>query len=224
MEIEYRVVYSKRKTLSIIIERDRRVIVRAPLNTSPDIIDKEIQKRKRILQKKIDHNQKYPLEKQTNEFVSGETLMYLGKNYKLYVVDEELNGVEFDSKFFISNNQQKEANRLFREWYVKAAETVVVPKAVQIANKIGVTYNNINIVDLKFRWGSCTPKDNIHLNWRLVKAPMTVIEYIIVHELTHLLEANHTQEFWNRVATQLPSYQKAKTWLKENGHLIEVDF
>jgi len=65
MKIEYTVVYSKRKTLSIIIERDRRVIVRAPLNTSKELIDKEIQKRKRLLQKKIDHNHKYPLEKQT---------------------------------------------------------------------------------------------------------------------------------------------------------------
>jgi predicted metal-dependent hydrolase len=224
MKIEYTVVYSKRKTLSIIIERDRRVIVRAPLNTSKELIDKEIQKRKRLLQKKIDHNHKYPLEKQTNEFVSGETLMYLGKNYKLFVVDEELNGVEFDSKFFISRSLQSQANKLFREWYIRAAESIVVPKATQIAKKIGVTYNKINIVDLKFRWGSCTPNDNINLNWRLVKAPMTVIEYIIVHELTHLLEANHTPEFWNRVASQLPSYEKAKKWLKDNGHLIEVDF
>jgi len=224
MGIEYSVIYSKRKTMSIIVDRDRSVLVRAPLSTSIEIIDIEIQKRKRLLQKKIDHNQKYPFEKPTKEFISGETLMYLGKNYKLLVTEEECDGVQFDNKFFINSSNQKQANKLLKEWYIKSAKEIIVPKAISIAKQIGVTYNNINILDLKFRWGSCTPKDNIHLNWRLIKAPITVIEYIIVHELTHLLEANHTLEFWNRVSAQLPTYEKAKMWLKENGHELETDF
>jgi len=224
MEIQYSVIYSERKTLSIIVERDRSVIVRAPINTSKEIIEKEIEKRKRLLQRKIHHNQKYPFEKQIKEFVAGESLMYLGKNYKLYVIDEPIEGIAFDNKFFISKANQKQANSLFKGWYIQSAKEVIVPKAKAIANQIGVSYNNINILDLKFRWGSCTPKDNIHFNWRLVKAPITVIEYIIIHELTHLLESNHTQEFWNRVAAQLPNYEKAKQWLKLNGHELETDF
>jgi hypothetical protein len=198
--------------------------VRAPFDTSAEIIDIEVQKRRRLIQSKIDHNQKYPFEKPIKEFVSGESLMYLGQHYKLYIVDEEIEGVVFDSKFFISKQNQKEANKLFRQWYIKSATEIIVPKAKEIAKQIGVTYHNINILDLKFRWGSCTPKDNIHLNWRIIKAPITVIEYIIVHELTHLLESNHTQEFWNRVSVQLPNYETAKHWLKENGHELETDF
>ncbi len=224
MSIPYSVIYSDRKTISIIVERDRSVLVRAPLNTNTERIEREIQKRKRLIQKKIEHNQKYPFEKQVKEFVSGESLMYLGKNYKLYVVDEPVEGVVFDNKFYISKEKQKNANKLFKEWYIKAANEMILPKAKMIARQIGVKYNNINILDIKYRWGSCTPKDNIHLNWRLIKAPVNVIEYIIVHELTHLLEANHTPEFWNRVAAQLPSYDKAKSWLKENGHELETDF
>ena len=224
MDINYSIVYSKRKTISIIVERDRNVIVRAPFDTSAEIIDREVQKRRRLIQSKIDHNQKYPFEKPIKEFVSGESLMYLGQHYKLYIVDEEIEGVVFDSKFFISKQNQKEANKLFRQWYIKSATEIIVPKAKEIAKQIGVTYHNINILDLKFRWGSCTPKDNIHLNWRIIKAPITVIEYIIVHELTHLLESNHTQEFWNRVSVQLPNYETAKHWLKENGHELETDF
>lgn len=224
MSIPYSIVYSKRKTLCIIVERDRSVIVRAPINTTPELIDKEIQKRKRLLQKKIEHNQKYPFEKRIKEFVSGEALLYLGKNYKLYIVDEDIEDVQFDSKFFISRKNQIKANDLFRNWYINTATQIIVPKAKAIAKQIGVAFNNINIIDLKYRWGSCTPKDNIHLNWRLIKAPMTVIEYIIVHELTHLLETNHTPEFWNRVASQQPGYEKAKQWLKENGHELETDF
>ncbi len=96
--------------------------------------------------------------------------------------------------------------------------------AKAIAARIDVAYNSINILDLKYRWGSGTSKDNIHLNWRLIKAPVTVIENVIVHELTHLLEANHTLEFWNRVTAQLPDYGKAKRWLRENGHELVTDF
>jgi predicted metal-dependent hydrolase len=224
MEIQYSIIYSERKTLSVIVERDRSVIVRAPKNTSTEVIAKEIEKRKRLIQKKIEHNQKYPFEKQVKEFVAGESLMYLGKNYKLNIVDEQIDGVLFDSKFLISKENQKQANKLFKAWYIKSANEIITPKARAIANQIGVKYNNINILDIKYRWGSCTPKDNIHFNWRLIKAPITVIEYIIVHELTHLLESNHTQEFWNRVSAQLPNYDKAKQWLKENGHELETDF
>jgi hypothetical protein len=224
MNIDYSIVYTKRKTISIIVERDRRVIVRAPINTKKEVIEKEIIKRKRLIQDKINHNQKYPIDKQPKEFVSGESILYLGKNYKLFVVDENIEDVVFDSKFFISKSNQHKANKIFREWYIKSANEIIVPKAEEIAKKIGVKYNSLNILDLKYRWGSCTPKDNIHFNWRLIKAPMTVIEYIIVHELTHLLESNHTPEFWNRVAAQLPNYTKARNWLKEYGYELERDF
>lgn len=224
MEIKYDIKYSNRKTLSIIVERDRSVIVRAPLNTSVELIAKEVSKRKRLLQKKIEHNQKYPTKKPSKEFVSGETLLYLGKNYKLYATDDLQEGILFDNKFFIAKNNQQQANELFKDWYIKSATEIIVPKVKAIAKQLGVVFNNINILDLKYRWGSCTPKDNIHFNWRIIKAPMTVIEYIIVHELTHLLEANHTPEFWNRVSVMQPNFAKAKDWLMENGSELEIDF
>jgi predicted metal-dependent hydrolase len=224
MNITYSIKYSARKTISIIVERDRTVVVRAPLNTSEELIAKEIGKRKRLLLKKIEHNQKYPFPKIAKEFVSGETLLYLGKDYKLFIVDDLKEEVVFDNKFFIDKKNQKRANTLIKKWYIKSAAEIIVPKAKELAKQLGVSFHNINIMDLKFRWGSCTPKNNIHFNWRIIKAPMIVIEYIIIHELTHLLEANHTPEFWNRVAVMQPNYQKAKNWLKEFGAELETDF
>ena len=76
----------------------------------------------------------------------------------------------------------------------------------------------------KYRWGSCTPNDNIIFNWRLIKAPMFVIDYVIVHELAHLIEPNHTPRFWNIVRAQIANLDKVKSWLKENGTLLELDF
>lgn len=223
MEIDYSIVYSNRKTIGIVIERDRSVVIRAPHHTSKEIIAETVKKRSRAILQKINHHQKYPLQMQTKEFVSGESLLHLGKPYQLFVVDEPVDGVIFDSKFIISRKNQRRAKQLLQDWYHYSATEIIVPKAVSIAKQIGVSFNKINILDLKYRWGSCTPKDNIHFNWRLIKAPMNVIEYIIVHELTHLLETNHTPEFWNRVRTSLPQYASAKKWLRSYGYELEVD-
>jgi predicted metal-dependent hydrolase len=224
MQIEYSIQYSNRKTLSIIIERDRRVVVRAPLNTSKELIEKEICKRKFLLFQKINHPQKYENPKPRKEFVSGESLLFLGKHHKMEVVPEEIVGIQFDSKFYISKANQEKGEQLFREWYVKQAEEMIIPKVKFHAKSIGVSCKAIRILDLKYRWGSCTPKDNINFNWRLIRAPIYVIDYIVVHELTHLIEQNHTPDFWNIVSVQLPHYNKAKDWLKENGHILEIDF
>jgi predicted metal-dependent hydrolase len=222
--IPYSIVFSKRKTISIIVERDRSVVVRAPLETTEATIENLMVKKRQLLRKKISHQQKYPLIPSPKEFVSGEALLYLGVQYKLNVVDELFPGIQFDAKFFISRENQPNANALFKEWYLQMADEVIVPKAKLLAKQIGVTYKKLDIRDLKYRWGSCTPKDHIHLNWRLIKAPMYVIEYIIIHELTHLLETNHTPEFWNRIAAQQPGYEKARDWLKVNGGELEKDF
>jgi len=224
MQIQYSIQYSNRKTLSIIVERDRSVIVRAPLNTSREVIEKEISKRKLLLFQKINHPQKYETPKPRKEFVSGESILFLGKYHKMEVVKDEIAGIHFDSKFYISRVNQSEAERLFIEWYFTQAEEKIIPKVKFHAKNLGVKYNAIKILDLKYRWGSCTPKDNINFNWRLIKAPIFVIDYVIVHELTHLIEPNHTPEFWNIVSVQLPHYNKAKDWLKANGHLLETEF
>ncbi len=224
MKIDYSIKYSARKTISIIVERDRSVVVRAPLNTSKELIDGEISKRKFLLFQKINHPQKYNLPRDRKEFVSGEALLYFGKYYKLEVSERLFPGIEFDNKFIISKTNQKEARQLLKTWYMTQGEIKIIPKVKHFAGHLGVKYKKISILDLKYRWGSCTPKDNINFNWRLIKAPGFVIDYIIVHELTHLLESNHTPEFWNIVSVQLPHYNKAKDWLKENGDLLETEF
>ena len=76
-------------------------------------------------------------------------------------------------------------------------------------------------MDNRYRWGSCTVNNNLTFNWRLIKAPMTVIDYVVVHELAHLIEANHTPRFWNIVRAQIVNMDKAKQWLKEHGQFLE---
>ena len=223
MKLDYTVIYSDRKTVNISVERDRSVVVRAPRHTTPEKIKRIIEAKKLWLFEKIRHKQKYNPNIEPKEFVSGESILYLGKSYRLDVVSSDQKGIRFNNKFIIAKSSQPIASQLFKEWYVQKAREKILPKVQAYAKSLGVTYNNVMISDLKYRWGSCTPKNNLNFNWRLIKAPMFVIEYVIVHELAHFLESNHTPRFWNIVFIQVPHYQKAKEWLKEHGDLLEQD-
>jgi predicted metal-dependent hydrolase len=106
---------------------------------------------------------------------------------------------------------------------LKQAREVILPRAYRYAEELGVKVAEVSIVDNRLRWGSCTAKNNIRLNWRLIKAPMAVIDYVVVHELAHLLVANHTPDFWNIVRAKVPATEKSKTWLKTHGQLLEEE-
>jgi predicted metal-dependent hydrolase len=224
MNQDYRVVYSDRKTLSIIVERDRSILVRAPKNMSAEEIQEKVEEKSLWIYEKLHHPQKYPPDPVKKEFVTGETILYLGRNYRLEVTDENLDAVEFDSRFYISRRQKAQAGELFRNWYIERAQEKLLPRIKQFAKAMGVSYNRLLISDLKYRWASLTPKNNLNFNWRIIKAPMSVVDYLIVHELAHLLEPNHSQRFWNIVAVQIPDFEKPKKWLKDYGYRLEEDF
>jgi len=220
VKLNYKIIYSDRKTLTISVERDRSVVVHAPKNTSKEKIDQIIEKKKLWIYDKINHLQKFPDNPQGSEFVSGESIMYLGRNYKFQITGKQIEGVIFDNAFYISQSDKAIAQKLIKAWFVNRAKELILPKAQYYAKRIGVNYNEAKISEMKYRWGSCTTKNNINFNWRILKAPMQVVDYIIVHELAHFRESNHTSEFWNIVAVQLPEYEKAKQWLKKYGNAI----
>lgn len=223
MELDYKVVFAKRKTLTITVERDRSVVVTAPEGTSLEKIHQVVESRKLWLYEKTRHAQKYnPLPHPPGkELVTGESLFYLGRQYRIELV-EDGDQIEFAQKFLVPRAL---AGRpaMFRDWFIARAEEKVLHRVALHARNLGVSYKVAKIGDGKFRWGSCTPNDNVIFNWRLIKAPMFVIDYVVVHELAHLIEQNHTPEFWNIVRAQSPNMEKAKTWLQKNGALLEQE-
>jgi predicted metal-dependent hydrolase len=222
MNLNYKILYSDRKTLTISVERDRSIIVRAPRHLSRERIDTFVQRKRLWLFDKLRSKQKFPPEPVEKEFVSGETLIYLGRHYRLQVTSRAIDGIHFHQEFLISKDNHVAASELFKQWYIQKAKEKIIPRVREFAKTLGVSYNRIKISDMRYRWGSCTPSNNLNFNWKLIKAPMFVIDYVIVHELAHLLEPNHTEEFWNIVAVQVPKYEKAKEWLRENGGVLEV--
>lgn len=224
MQLDYQVIYSDRKRITITVERDRSVVVRAPIGTPEDKIRQTIESKKLWLFEKINHAQKYPPEKSRKEFVTGETLMYLGRYYRLEITGDDEPGVRFQNRFYVSRCYQSQAGKLLSAWYMARAREKLTPRIRSFAESMGVAHNQILVSDLKYRWASCTPKGNLNFNWRIIKAPTFVIDYLIVHELAHLLEPNHGPAFWNIVAVQVPKFQVAKDWLREYGMLLEEEF
>jgi predicted metal-dependent hydrolase len=224
MQLDYNVVYSpNRKTLTITVERDRSIVVKAPTGTSQEKIDRVIESRKLWLYEKTHHSQKYlpPLHPPGKELVNGESLLYLGQSYRLEIIDTSNEIDLVNDRFLVPKNLINRQGTVFRDWYIQQAKETILPRVQYYAERLDVFFNEAKIGDSKYRWGSCTPKNNAIFNWRLIKAPMSIINYVIVHELTHLLEPNHTQRFWGIVKSQIPQMDKAKQWLRVNGSLLD---
>jgi len=225
MEFDYEICRSaKRRKLTITVERDRSVVVHAPIGVSEDKIRQVVESKRLWIYEKLHHVQKYaPSHPPGKELVSGEAALYLGRSYRVEVVDTAAREIRFAQRFIIPRAHASQRKTVLREWYKERAQTTILPRVRQIAGKIGVDFKNARIVDNRYRWGSCTVRDNVNFNWRLIKAPMFVIDYVIAHELAHLIEPNHTPRFWNIVSAQVPAMDKARDWLKNNGPLLDED-
>lgn len=223
MELDYKVVFAKRKTLTITVERDRSVVVTAPEGTSREKIRQVVESRKLWLYEKTRHAQKYsPLPHPPGkELVTGESMPYLGRYYRIELVDGE-GEILFEQKFLVPR-ALADKSAAFRGWFMARAEEKILPRAAVHAKNLGLSYQEAKIGKGKYRWGSCTPGDNVIFNWRLIKAPMFVIDYVVVHELAHLIEPNHTPRFWNIVRAQVPGMERAKGWLQKHGPLLEEE-
>jgi len=226
MQLTYTTIRSdRRRKLSISVERDRSVVVRAPAYLSDEKIREVVESKRQWIHEKTCHSQKYQalLHPPGKEMVSGESALYLGRQYRIEMVKNGLAGVQFSHRFFIPSVPGRKMTEILRAWYIGRAKEKIIPRVNLHARHLGVEIARGKIIDSRYRWGSCTLKNNVNLNWRLIKAPMFVIDYVIVHELAHLIEANHTSRFWNIVRSQAPTMEKAKAWLKENGQLLEQE-
>lgn len=217
-----KIIRSKRRTLALEITRDARLIVRAPETTSLEFIEKVVFKKRSWIQKK----QKLAKEKyrqvQLKEFVNGEGFLYLGNTYRLYIVDNCEPPLLFDQEFRLSRVYLPTARELFIDWYKKQAYQKIKERVDWYSNLFGLKYNKFGITDAQKRWGSCGAKDNLHFSWRIIMVPLSVADYVVVHELVHLTEKNHSRKFWDRVRIMIPNYNESMTWLKNNDHLLMI--
>lgn len=212
---------SQRRTISIEITDGAELIVRAPhFVDDSEIMGFVNQKQHWINKKIIEAKAKSPTELQ---FTENEKIQYLGKEYPLRLHHSKKYAIYFEnSSFYLSEDCIDHAKEYLTMWYKNVAEKLFPARAEIYSKRMGIVFATIKISNAGKRWGSCSIKRNINLNWRLIMAPLEVIDYVIVHELAHVRQMNHSDKFWRIVRDEMPDYSRRRKWLKDNGHLLNL--
>ena len=230
--LEYSLRRSNRKSMGIAIERDGAIMVTAPHQAKFNEIEKFVSEKKIWIYQKLAKKKTLNREKPRREFVNGQGFLYLGKSYRLKLID---NGKMKSARspnvtvlrlwhgyFELAESEKANARNHFISWYRKQIKEQLKARIPRYDKRIGVTVKDTRILDLGHRWASCGRNGVINFNWRSVMAPVWVLDYILVHEMVHLIERGHTDRFWRLVSRVIPDYEEHALWLNENGADLDL--
>lgn len=217
-EIVFDLEYQDRKSLGITVHSDRTVKVKAPLEASLDKVREKIKKRAPWILKQQSYFLSFEPLAPPRRYVAGESHLYLGRQYRLKIFNSEREWVKMKRGFLeVGTKDKSHVKDLVLDWYNKHARVkfseYATPWIVRF-KKYGVEPSSIVVKWMEKRWGSCTPKGKIILNTELIKAPKGCIEYVIVHELCHLVHHNHSKAFFELQTKEMPDWEKWKERLE----------
>lgn len=206
------------KQINIKVKPNCDVVLTAPQDTTDDHIDFVLQKRADWIAKKVDFFKKYQ-PAVTKEYVSGENFVYLGRNYRLKVIESHDEGVKLQRGYlqvFVKDKSNlAKKQRLVKDWYLIKAEEHFKKAIGKYQLIVKEKIINIRIREMKTRWGSCNPsKGYINLNSELIKRPTACIEYVVFHELAHLVHPDHSRQFYNYLTLFMPDWKQRKNRLE----------
>ena len=216
----------RKKSVSIYFEKDS-VKVRVPKSLSERRIRELITRRAPWIKKKIKEVLDRPSVKQ-KEYVSGETFLYLGRNYRLKVSRGEENSIKLKGGYLVATtlindrSPEETIRSMLVSWYRQHAENRLGEKTDRLAKIVGVLPNSIKVRDYKSRWGSCSSSGDISYNWKIILTPHRIVDYVIVHELCHLLEHNHSRQYWKHVERYVSDWRDCRDWLKMNSRSLTI--
>jgi predicted metal-dependent hydrolase len=230
-QINYEIVRGDRKkTVAIHVGPDA-ITVRAPKQLGQDRIIAIMKKKAGVI---IDRQERIRRESSCHppkEFVSGESFPYLGKQYRLKII-KSVNGLN-NKCHLINGRLQVEINKnlegekardavkeALTNWYKIHATEKINDRLPHLAKKLGRKPTAVQIKDQKRRWASCSRTGVIRFNWKIIAAPVSVLDYLIVHELCHLFYQNHSISYWAKVRTIIPDFRRSRTWLKDHSFII----
>jgi predicted metal-dependent hydrolase len=221
-KIEYSLEYAERKTLGIKVHPDKSVQVLAPTESSLEEIKKKVYKKANWILKQQDYFLTFHPKTPARKFVSGETHLYLGKQYRLKIIEFESDEVKMAGGYIqVYTSEPKNSikiKKLLQNWYKEKA-TIHFKQLFKESVPLSEAFYN-GTVNLKFRWmtkrwGTCDRKGTIHLNLELIKAPKSCIKYVIIHEMCHLLHLNHSRAFYDLLKQLYPKWQLTKNKLEK---------
>lgn len=222
-DIEYELKKSARKTTSIYIERDGTITVLAPEPYDMTVIEEILESKRSWIYRNLAEWEDLNRTRVEREYVNGEGFPYLGSTYRLQIVDKAAHDLSLKNGMFIlKRSSLSNAKLKFVEFYKEKAK-IRIPKQVEkYAKQMGLKPSGFRVQELKNRWASCSADGMLNFHWRCMMAPLSALEYIVVHELAHLKHPNHTAGFWSTVEKVLPDYQQSKGWLRLYGAGLEL--
>ena len=222
-ELDIKINRSKRKTVSIFVERDGSVSARVPEDIPEEDLNEVFKAKEYLIHKNLAEWKQLNANKIDREFINGQSFLYLGRNYRFRLVEETFKGLKLRNGFFeLSKEHENKAKFHFVEFYKSKLNEKLTPIIGDYKQKLGVKPNDVKVMELQHRWASCSNKGNLSFHWKCAMAPIDVLNYIVAHELVHLIHPNHTPAFWNDLDKVMPNYERQVQWLKMNGSGMDL--
>ena len=214
----------RRTTIGITVDRDGSLILSAPEDCPTQTIEETARKRQLWVHKKLAEKSLLFRPNPPKEYVTGEGFYYLDRSYRLLLVDTPEHDTAVPAlrlrrgRFELRRDERCRAGQYFVKWYVRNGQPWIRRRVDLLADRIGAAPASVNVRALGYRWGSCGTRRNLNIHWRTVCLPPRMVEYVVVHELVHLIEPHHGKDFWRRVERVIPDFDDRKRWLAEIGH------
>lgn len=222
-DVEYELLRRNRKTSSLIVERDGKVKLIVPKDLSIQKIEELLEGKRYWIHSKKAEWEDLNASRVNRQFRSGQGFLYLGSSYRLEVTEKTDEDLKlYRGRFYLRKSKLYEADELFKVFYKEKGLKKIQERIELYKKQMGVNPKNIRMMELKNRWASCSDEGNLNFHWKCILAPITIIDYIVVHELTHLIYKDHSDEFWNTVDKVIPDYLKRKQWLRDKGASLDI--
>jgi predicted metal-dependent hydrolase len=157
-----------------------------------------------------------------HEYAEGELFLFLGRSYPLQIVENVSMTIERSDRLYVSSTLIPDIRIQLKHWYIEEARKEIKARCMWVSLKTGHVPATIRITDARQRWGSCTNKGGLNFSWRLIQAPPEIVDYVVVHELVHISQPDHSKKFWAKVRKIMPDYEQRRNWLKDHERLLKI--
>jgi predicted metal-dependent hydrolase len=211
-------VSDQRRSIRLTVERDATLTAVIPPGTGTAELAKAIKAKRRWLYGKLRERADIGQPRPPREYVTGEGFPYLGRSYRLLLVDEARQTVRLHrGRLELRRDAASNAARDLTRWYRQLGEPWLRKRIAQWAQRMNVEVTALRVLPLGYRWGSCSPDGKVNIHWAAMQLPPDLVDYVLVHELTHLLRHDHGPEFWRIVELAMPDYRARRDRLRHLG-------
>jgi predicted metal-dependent hydrolase len=212
---------SRRKSMQITVDRDGALFAFVPAGCPEREIERFIREKQLWIYRNLValEGRRQPVAHK--QYVSGEGFPYLGRSYRLLLVDDQSVSVKLEEgRFKMRRSAASEGYSHMVAWYTAHAQPWLARRVERLATRVGLIPTGVAVQDLGYRWGSCGKGGRVNFHWKAILLPPRMVEYVVLHELVHLIEPHHTPDFWLRVERAMSDFAARKEWLAENGQRV----